>query len=215
MKLLGSIVVFTAFIIGYVLFTGQVMLYHVVTGSMEPSIPIGSLVVAVPDKSVSSGDVMVYRLGEATLLHRVVEVLPTAIKVMADASSNYVEYVELDRVVGRMILAIPLLGYVNMMPVLALTSLIVVLSVFGRGSGVGFWTSAASVTAMAILGDSGLAILGKPFAVGFLAGLTIASRIAEVRVPEDKKWIEIAYTCVFLVSLLSISPSGLRRLTPL
>ncbi|MEM4384422.1 MAG: hypothetical protein QXU44_10235, partial [Candidatus Caldarchaeum sp.] len=66
--------------------------------------------------------------------------------------------------------------------------------------------------AMAIIGEGGLTIIGKPLAIILVTALTAVSRIAEARVPEDKKWIDIAYICIFLVCVLSV-PSGLRRLT--
>lgn len=213
MRLLGSVLIFTAVFIGYLFFTGQVMLYYVVTGSMEPSIPVDSLVVAVQDKTISAGDVAVYRLGESMLLHRVKEVLPQAAVFSADADPGYEELVELDRVVGRVMLAIPLLGYFYMIPTLAIAGLIVVLSITGKGMQVGFWTTASSVLAMAILGEGGLTIIGKPLAIILVTALTAVSRIAEARMPEEKKWIDIAYTCIFLVCILSVFPSGLRRLT--
>ncbi len=49
--------------------------YHVVSGSMEPEIPVGSLVLAkaTEPEDVMAGDIIVFRRGGSVVTHRVVE----------------------------------------------------------------------------------------------------------------------------------------------
>lgn len=49
--------------------------YHVVSGSMEPQIPVGSLVFAepVPPREVRQGDVIAFWSGSSVIVHRVTE----------------------------------------------------------------------------------------------------------------------------------------------
>lgn len=213
MKAVGFVLVLTALLAGYLLLTGQVLLYYVATGSMEPSVPRGSLVLAVPDGEVSVGDLVVYRLDRYILLHRVVEVGPDGITVTADASPDYSEIVARERIVGRVILAVPLLGFLAMFPALAvLSALALSIGLGGRG-GLGFWWAAASVLVMAMAGDGGItAFLGRMPAVGLAAATTCVARVAEVRGSKSRHWVELAYACVFLTCLLSLTPTGIRRL---
>lgn len=49
--------------------------YHVVSGSMEPQIPVGSLVFAepVPPREIRQGDVIAFWSGNSVIVHRVTE----------------------------------------------------------------------------------------------------------------------------------------------
>jgi len=212
MRALKALSIALITVVGYVVVTGQVSLYYVVTGSMEPSIPVGSLVIAVRDSGLSAGDVVVYRLENAMLLHRVAEVGVEGVVVSADASPDYVEYVSWDRVVGKMVLAIPLLGYLylgSLIIPMALAALISVILLPGRGGGLGFWTATASVMAMAFVGSGGLTVIGRPLAVGLAAAMTASTRFVEVKSPELGRWAELSYTLIFVACILSISPQGL------
>ena len=50
-------------------------IYSVASGSMEPEIPVGSLVVVAPVQAeeVRTGDIVAFRAGGAVIVHRVVE----------------------------------------------------------------------------------------------------------------------------------------------
>ncbi|MBO6164302.1 MAG: signal peptidase I [Lachnospiraceae bacterium] len=50
-------------------------IYHVVSGSMEPTIPVGSVVYvqAVEPGDVASGDIIAFTSGDSVIVHRVVE----------------------------------------------------------------------------------------------------------------------------------------------
>lgn len=91
----------------------------VLSGSMEPGIPVGSIVVAMPvDASdLQVGDVVTYKLTEDTLVtHRVVEINAEeqTITTKGDANevndSNPVPY---ENVVGRVKFHLPYAGYIS------------------------------------------------------------------------------------------------------
>lgn len=96
-------------------------LFAVQSGSMEPSIRLGSVVVVVPQESYAKDDVITFRSersAKETNTHRIVEVLE-------DKDLNRLEYrtkgdanedpdhepIPLRRVVGKVVFAIPYLGY--------------------------------------------------------------------------------------------------------
>jgi signal peptidase I len=91
-------------------------LYTVVSGSMEPYVPRGSLVVVVPEHP-GLGDVGAYRLEEGgktyVIVHRVVG-LGDGFYVFKGDAVEGVEQVSMDRVIGRVAVAIPYVGYVYM-----------------------------------------------------------------------------------------------------
>jgi signal peptidase I len=90
------------------------MFYTVVSGSMEPYIPRGSLVV-VEASPPGLGDVGAYRLEEGgktyVIVHRVVG-LGDGFYVFKGDAVDGVEQVSMDMVIGSVVLAIPYVGYV-------------------------------------------------------------------------------------------------------
>lgn len=92
--------------------------YTIVSGSMEPAIPLGSVVYArgVPPERVQPGDVIVFyggRNGDAVTTHRVVENRTAAREFITRGDANadndmlprpYENYI------GRVELSVPLLG---------------------------------------------------------------------------------------------------------
>ena len=89
--------------------------YHVETGSMEPAIPVGSLVYVDPvsPETLEPGDVVAFRSGETVITHRVVEnhyfyneLIPKG-DANAKEDINPVRY---DEVVGRVTVHFPVLG---------------------------------------------------------------------------------------------------------
>ncbi|MBO5783630.1 MAG: signal peptidase I [Clostridia bacterium] len=98
-----------------------VQIYMVLSGSMEPKYPTGSLLyitAADPDK-LEEGDVITFRLhGSVTATHRIVEVVTDEatgeekFRTKGDANESTDEsLVAKEDVVGRAVFCIPLLGY--------------------------------------------------------------------------------------------------------
>lgn len=100
----------------------QVLKYKemaVLTGSMEPNIPVGSLIYVkeTPPEELSVGDVITYRIGEDTVVtHRIVEIDPAAgtVKTKGDANdSNDAEPIPYGNVIGEEAFHLPLLGFIS------------------------------------------------------------------------------------------------------
>jgi len=93
------------------------MVLHVVSGSMEPNVPLGSLVLLRRGEPPSIGDVAAYVLEvqgrRYVLLHRVTGISSDGRYVFsADADpSSGITLVEPEKVLGKMLVAIPYLGY--------------------------------------------------------------------------------------------------------
>jgi signal peptidase I len=102
--------------VAYLMLQQPLALYTVVSGSMEPYIPRGSLVIVLPEYP-GLGDVGAYRLEEGgktyVIVHRVVG-LGDGFYVFKGDAVEGVEQVSMDRVIGRVAVAIPYVGYVYM-----------------------------------------------------------------------------------------------------
>jgi signal peptidase len=90
-------------------------LLYVVSGSMEPYVPIGSLVLLCRAQP-SVGDVAAYSLYGKTVIHRVssIDLKGGTMLFVADANPVYPSVVEIEKVRGVALLAVPLLGYLAM-----------------------------------------------------------------------------------------------------
>ncbi|HIS27397.1 MAG TPA: signal peptidase I [Candidatus Pullilachnospira intestinigallinarum] len=90
----------------------------VVSGSMEPAVPVGSLAYIKPSRdagAVREGDIIVYQAGETmTVLHRVVRTDEKESSFVTKGDANSTEdpgTISFDRYRGTMVFAIPLAGY--------------------------------------------------------------------------------------------------------
>lgn len=116
-------IILAILLVGIRLFGIQV--YTVISPSMEPNYPTGSLVYVVksdPDK-LQVNDVITFTLtGETTATHRIIEIIPdetnssiTRFRTKGDnnetADASLVEHYQ---VVGKVIFCIPVLGFVAM-----------------------------------------------------------------------------------------------------
>ena len=91
----------------------------VLTGSMQPTIPVGSLIYVkeVEPSTLQVGDVVTYQLeGDTMVTHRVVEVNPDEGYLVAqgDANEDPDGQITFDRIVGKMDFHLPYLGYISM-----------------------------------------------------------------------------------------------------
>lgn len=87
----------------------------VLTGSMQPTIPVGSLIYVkeVEPSTMQMGDVVTYQLeGDTMVTHRVVEVNPDEGYLVTQGDAN--GQITFDRIVGKMDFHLPYLGYISM-----------------------------------------------------------------------------------------------------
>lgn len=90
----------------------------VLSGSMEPALPLGGVVCTKPVETdeISTGDIITYRSGELLITHRVIGVIDQAGKpafiTKGDASEDPdLTPVPASAVVGKVVFDIPYLGY--------------------------------------------------------------------------------------------------------
>lgn len=97
-------------------------IYFVTSGSMEPTIATGSMVVSLPQDTYNVGDVITYKnidstRADETTTHRIVELIldksgNRSYITKGDANnSNDDRQLSQDRIIGRMVFSIPLIGY--------------------------------------------------------------------------------------------------------
>lgn len=98
-------------------------IYNVLTQSMEPAMPVGSAIYVkrCDPQALRQGEIITYRLSEATGLvqtHRVVESDTQAKQLITKGDANAlpdVDPVSYERVVGKVVVCIPVLGTVSEM----------------------------------------------------------------------------------------------------
>ena len=108
--------------------------YIVLSGSMEPALPVGSVVyVNSRSKSPETGDIVTYQMSESVrVTHRVADVSEDGYILQGDANrSPDLKIVSKQQIIGVYALHIPFLGYIlsvlrGRMAIVILTILIVI-----------------------------------------------------------------------------------------
>jgi signal peptidase len=84
----------------------------VLSGSMEPELSVGDLLIVTEQDSYAINDVVVYQEGRIGVVHRIIEIDGTTVTTQGDANNAPDAPIDVNRIKGRVILAIPLVGYV-------------------------------------------------------------------------------------------------------
>lgn len=113
-------VVLLAILLAGVRFVGLTP-YTVLSGSMEPEYPVGSLlyIQKIDPQTLQVNDPVTYRMPDgAVVTHRIIEVLEDTpegrcFRTKGDANDTTDGILEPTRVVGKPVFVIPLLGYVS------------------------------------------------------------------------------------------------------
>lgn len=83
----------------------------VTTGSMEPNLPAGAVVIVHAQKDYQVGDVISFRQEGAVVTHRIVEEVEGGFRTAGDANNTPDSgWAALDAVLGRVVLCLPWLG---------------------------------------------------------------------------------------------------------
>lgn len=91
----------------------------VLSGSMEPKISVGSMVIVqdVDPNDLEVGDIITYKISDTTLVtHRIVSIDQDAQEIVTKGDANDVidgEPVSFSNVVGKLFISIPFLGYIS------------------------------------------------------------------------------------------------------
>jgi signal peptidase len=89
----------------------------VYTGSMEPAIPVGGIVVIKPvdPETLKTGDIICFKFTEDTsVTHRIVNIADEGFVTKGDANEDPDQWVvKKENVIGKVILTIPFIGYLG------------------------------------------------------------------------------------------------------
>jgi signal peptidase len=89
----------------------------VYTGSMEPAIPVGGIVVIKPvdPETLKIGDIICFRLSEPTsITHRIINITDEGFITKGDANEDPDQWiVKKENVIGKAILTVPFIGYLG------------------------------------------------------------------------------------------------------
>jgi signal peptidase len=82
----------------------------VVSGSMQPAIDVGDMLIIREQEEYSAGDIVTLRLGENLITHRIVEINDTYVITQGDKNNVADAPSSLSSIEGKMILKIPKAG---------------------------------------------------------------------------------------------------------
>lgn len=105
----------------------------VLSGSMEPTLSVGDLLIVVPTDELAVGDVVVYTSSGAAIVHRIIE-LDTeggTVVTRGDANNASDDPIPITAVKGKVVCVIPVLGYaVEAIKTPVATILLIVLAIW-------------------------------------------------------------------------------------
>jgi len=83
----------------------------VLSGSMEPALSVGDLLILRVQENYESGDIVVYQSGSMPVVHRIVEISGETVITRGDANNANDEAFPITAIKGGVIVVIPLIGY--------------------------------------------------------------------------------------------------------
>lgn len=84
----------------------------VLSGSMEPTLSVGDLLIVREQDGYRTGDVVVYQSGTTPVVHRIMEISDETVITRGDANNANDEPFPVTAIKGQVIGVIPLVGYV-------------------------------------------------------------------------------------------------------
>ena len=122
-RLFGSLILLLVFAIAGVMTIPRYMgyeIFHIVSGSMEPEIPVGSAVYVEPvvAKDVEEGTVIAFYSGNSVVVHRVVRNYTFDGEFVTKGDANEGEdlsTVKYDQLIGKVVFHLPVLGQLLML----------------------------------------------------------------------------------------------------
>lgn len=83
----------------------------VLSGSMEPELSMGDLIVVLEADSFEAGDVIVFQSGRTAVVHRIISIEGEELVTKGDANNASDDPIKLSQVKGKVAFSIPLVGY--------------------------------------------------------------------------------------------------------
>ncbi len=207
LKLL-MILLLTVMILTGVALVDDIRLYRIVSPSMEPLIPVGSLVIVSSSEPMSIGDIVAYKLDvigrSYTLVHRVVDVKDGYYVIRADVDpAGTGETVEAGKIIGKVVLVIPFLGYVAGV-IAVIPAVILLIPLVSKKNGLGFPATAFISILPSIFPVQGIAAsIGQIPFTAIMAGTILTTRI--ILENRNKDLAELVYLLVAAVSIISLN----------
>ena len=91
---------------------GIAVLFAVVlSGSMEPAVSVGDLLIISEWNNYQVGDIVVYQSGRIAVTHRIVSISGDEVITRGDANNAEDEPIPLERIKGKVVMIIPCVGY--------------------------------------------------------------------------------------------------------
>ena len=117
--IIGVAAIIAIFLLFYrpVSLAGDTRYEPVYTGSMEPAIPVGSVVVIKPvdPETLKVGDIICFQLSEPTsITHRIINITNEGFITKGDANEDPDQWiVKKENVIGKAVFTIPFIGYIG------------------------------------------------------------------------------------------------------
>ena len=103
----------------------------VLSGSMEPEISVGDLLIITEAQSYQVGDVVVFQDGRSSVTHRIVSISEDKVVTRWDANNTEDAPITLEQIKGKVTMVIPLIGYaINLIKTPVGTICVLALAVF-------------------------------------------------------------------------------------
>lgn len=83
----------------------------VLSGSMEPELSVGDLLIIAEQEAYEVNDVVVFQEGRASVVHRIIRMEGDTVITMGDANSGEDEPMDVSLIKGKVVFAVPLVGY--------------------------------------------------------------------------------------------------------
>ena len=84
----------------------------VLSGSMEPEISVGDLVIISQQKSYKVGDIVVFQDGKMAVTHRIVSIAGNEVITQGDANNTEDKPITMEAIKGEVVLVLPYVGVV-------------------------------------------------------------------------------------------------------
>lgn len=103
----------------------------VLSGSMEPTLSVGDLLIVVPSEEYSIGDIVVYESSGISVVHRIIALEDGMAVTQGDANNASDDPISTSSVKGRVVAAIPMLGYlVQLIQTPIVTVILIILAIW-------------------------------------------------------------------------------------
>ena len=99
----------------------------VMSGSMEPTLSVGDMVVIRQEETYATGDVVVYQSRDSLVIHRIVSIGEDLFTARGDANNTDDDPIALRYIKGRLVMAVPFVG--KLLQVLKSTPVVLVILV--------------------------------------------------------------------------------------